>query len=344
MLHATAVSGSDSHHAAQPVEQQTPRRDAAWPRDLHGWDRQRIPMIQSLTAGTLLTALMAGCGGGGPAMSGPTSSSGAPGAGVAGAPGGVAVAPWVGHFVGTVTIGGSTLFGDALLATDGGLRLYVGGPYSDSGALQIARPENSEQLIGTLTSNGSQASGNGVVIGQQCAGSVPSHYCGQAAPASFEFTGSAATGHSSRIAGQIQVVTSAGAEAWSVDLAQWPVDALATPPIGQYKELLAEFASPGDVVINVDAAGALFFQSAHSGCVGNGAFDMQRDDSGGGLALTLTIESCSDAFAYLNGVYDGLASGTPSSVWDYDLLLRVWLSRRTGSGAPAALTLLAEPL
>jgi hypothetical protein len=94
----------------------------------------------------------------------------------------------------------------------------------------------------------------------------------------------------------------------------------------------------------VDAAGALFFQSAHSGCVGNGAFDMQRDDSGGGLSLTLTIESCSDAFAYLNGVYDGLASGTPSSVWDYDLLLRVWLSRRTGSGAPAALTLLAEPL
>ena len=344
MLHATAVPGSDSHHAEQPVEQQTPRREAAWPRALSGPDRRRIPMIQRLTAGTILTALVAGCGGGGPAVSGPTSSSGEPGAGVAGAPGGVAVAPWVGRFVGTVTIGGSTLFGDALLAADGALRLYVGGPYSDSGALQITRPENSEQLIGTLTKDGSVASGNGVVIGQLCAVSVPSHYCGQAAPASFEFTGAAATDHSGRISGQIQVVTSAGAEAWSVDLAQWPADALATPPIGQYKELLAEFASPGDVVINVDAAGALFFQSAHSGCVGNGAFDMQRDDSGGGLSLTLTIESCSDAFAYLNGVYDGLASGTPSSVWDYDLLLRVWLSRRTGSGAPAALTLLAEPL
>jgi hypothetical protein len=250
----------------------------------------------------------------------------------------------VGRFVGTVTIGGSTLFGDALLATDGALRLYVGGPYSDSGALQITRPENSEQLIGTLKKSGSQASGNGVVIGQQCAASVPSHYCGDAAPASFEFTGSAATDHSSRISGQIQVVTSAGAETWSLDLAQWPVDALSTPPTGQYKELLAEFASAGDAVINVDAPGALFFQSAQSGCVGNGAFDMQRHDAGGGLSLTLTIENCSDAFAYLNGVYEGLASGTPSSVWDYDFLLRVWLSKRTGSGAPAALTLLAEPL
>jgi hypothetical protein len=208
----------------------------------------------------------------------------------------------------------------------------------------MTRPDNSEQLVGTMTTNGSRASGTGVVIGQQCAVSVPSHYCGQAATASFEFTGSAATNHSSRIAGHIQVVTSAGAETWSIDLALWPADTLATPPTGQYKELLAEFASTGDVVINVDAAGALFFQSAHSGCVGNGAFDMQRNDAGGGLSLTLTIESCSDVFAYLNGVYDGLATGTLSSVWDYDLLLRVWLSKRTGSGAPAALTLLAEPL
>jgi hypothetical protein len=301
-------------------------------------------MIHRLIASAILTVLMAGCGGGGPAVSGPTSATGEPGAGVSGAPGGVAVAPWVGRFVGTVTIGGSTLFGDALLATDGSLRLYVGAPYSDSGALQMTPPENSEQLVGTITKNGSQASGNGVVIGQQCAVSVPSHYCGLAAPASFEFTGAAAADHSSRISGQIQVVTSAGAETWSVDLTLWPPDTLATPPTGQYKELLAEFASTGDVVINVDAAGALFFQSAHSGCVGNGAFDMQRNDSGGGLSLTLTIESCSDVFAYLNGVYDGLATGTLSSVWDYDLLLRVWLSKRTGSGAPAALTLLAEPL
>jgi hypothetical protein len=63
MLHATAVPGSDSHQAEQPVEQQTPRREAAWPRALSGPDRRRIPIIQRLTAGTILTALVAGCGG-----------------------------------------------------------------------------------------------------------------------------------------------------------------------------------------------------------------------------------------------------------------------------------------
>jgi hypothetical protein len=85
-------------------------------------------MIHRLIASAILTALMAGCGGGGPAVSGRTSTTDEPGAGVSGPPGGVAVAPWVGRFVGTATIGGSSVFGDALLATDGSLRLYVGDP------------------------------------------------------------------------------------------------------------------------------------------------------------------------------------------------------------------------
>ena len=60
--------------------------------------------------------------------------------------------------------------------------------------------------------------------------------------------------------------------------------------------------------------------------------------------VTLTIENCNGAFAYLNGEYSGLATITSSSVWNYDGLLRVWLSKSSGAAIPATLTMLAEPL
>ena len=60
--------------------------------------------------------------------------------------------------------------------------------------------------------------------------------------------------------------------------------------------------------------------------------------------VTLTTENCNGAFAYLNGEYSGLATITSSSVWNYDGLLRVWLSKSSGAAIPAALTMLAEPL
>ena len=58
--------------------------------------------------------------------------------------------------------------------------------------------------------------------------------------------------------------------------------------------------------------------------------------------VTLTIANCRGAWAYLNGDYSGLAAITSSSVWDYDGLLRVWLSKPAGAMSPVALTMLAE--
>jgi hypothetical protein len=60
--------------------------------------------------------------------------------------------------------------------------------------------------------------------------------------------------------------------------------------------------------------------------------------------VTLTIANCNGAWAYLNGDYSGLATITSSSVWDYDGLLRVWLSKPAGGAGPAALTILAEQI
>jgi hypothetical protein len=37
-----------------------------------------------------------------------------------------------------------------------------------------------------------------------------------------------------------------------------------------------------------------------------------------------------------------LPLATPSSVWDYDDLLRIWVSKGSGDGSPAAFTMLGE--
>jgi hypothetical protein len=61
--------------------------------------------------------------------------------------------------------------------------------------------------------------------------------------------------------------------------------------------------------------------------------------------VSLTISGCQAPYDYLNGIYSGLASESPSGYWDYDTVLRMWLSQdANGSGTSApALTLLGVP-
>jgi hypothetical protein len=94
----------------------------------------------------------------------------------------------------------------------------------------------------------------------------------------------------------------------------------------------------------VTSTGALFFQSIHFGCTGNGTLAAHSGGPDGADDATLTIANCSGAFAYLNGEYTGLATTTASSYWDYDGLLRMWLSKPSGSVTPASLVLLAQAL
>jgi hypothetical protein len=46
----------------------------------------------------------------------------------------------------------------------------------------------------------------------------------------------------------------------------------------------------------------------------------------------------------LNGAYEGFATTTPSSYWNYDFLLRAWLSKPEGASPAAAVTLLGLPV
>jgi hypothetical protein len=243
-----------------------------------------------------------------------------------------------GRYVGTVTIGGVDYFGDALLTSDGDLRLYIGGPYDDGGQLELSKPQNSSQLVGNLQVQGADGSGTGIVIGQGCAGPAPTRFCTETASAAI-------TAHVEELIlqGEIQVSASSGEETWLLDLSAWEnyyrLSAERPYIAFQWQEQLAEFNEGADLIMTIDANGRLFFQSAPSSCTGNGTLTPHLDGAFNVYDVELRLESCSGGYAYLNGVYAGLATTTPSNYWNYDALLRVWLSKPAGP-APAALTLL----
>ena len=102
-------------------------------------------------------------------------------------------------------------------------------------------------------------------------------------------------------------------------------------------------AQDGDTILSVDDAGQLFFQSAGSGCTGNGIASPHLDGNVNVYEVALTIASCDAPYTHLNGEFEGLATTTPGSYWDYDSFLRVWLSTSDPSAPPEAITMLAAP-
>jgi hypothetical protein len=236
-------------------------------------------------------------------------------------------------------------YGDALLTVDGAVRLYVGGPYSGNDQLvQLTRADGAVQFVGDIQGDGNQASGTGVVIGLNCAApAVPGRFCMAAAPAEINVSSGASDG---AIQGNLQVTTSTGAETWSLNLVAWDnyylVPAYVSGLTGVFQESLAEFAGSGVTTVTVDAQGGLSFQSADTGCIGAGTLTPHLDGSFDVYDIVLTINSCQGGYGYLNGVFDGLATTTPSDYWDYDLLIRVWLSTPAGAVSPAALIMLSQ--
>ena len=247
-----------------------------------------------------------------------------------------------GRYVGTVKIGGVDYFGDALLTVDGAIRLYVGDPYSANGALETTRPQSSAQLVGTFQVHDSQASGSGIIIGQGCANATPIRFCSDTASAEISVVVDEES-----VQGEVRVSTSAGEETWSVDLGAWSnyylLSAAQRYLTGQYQEQIADFNADAAMIVSVDPDGSFFFQSAPSGCTGNGTVAPHLDGEFNVYDVELTLGSCTGPYAYLNGVFEGLATTTPGSYWDYDSLLRVWVAKRDAT-PQAAVTLLGLPL
>ena len=242
-----------------------------------------------------------------------------------------------GWFVGTVTIDGTDRYGDAVVSADGAMRLYVGDPYVAGGALQETRAKSSEQFVGRLDLLGTAASGSGVVIGQQCASTDPTPFCAASATTEVHYAVTAG-----QLGGELQVNAGGTSSSWALHLSSWPHD-ISGPPAslaGQYQEQVAEFAH-GDTVINFDDNGTFFFQSVHSGCVGNGTWAPHPGGPFDVFDVSLTIENCSAPYSYLNGQLDGLATTSSSSVWDYDTVLIMWVSSSSGSAKPVGIRFLA---
>ena len=241
------------------------------------------------------------------------------------------VEAWHGFFEGRITIGDEQRWSEALLTADGAVRMSVA-PWESAG---------SAQFVGTFEQSGGQGSGSGIIIGQDCAGSSPGRFC--SAPAFAEISITVAT--RDRLSGEIRVSTDAGQESWSFGM-HWPAGtylerATLEFAAGLYDELLAEFADDGSVIVSVDSAGRLFFQSAQSGCVGNGALAPHLDAEFNVYDVTLTIASCTSVYEYLNGEFEGLATrAIEHGGWyvDWGDALVFWL---TSAGTPtrAAITM-----
>lgn len=249
---------------------------------------------------------------------------------------------WQGRYVGSVTIGGVQYFGDALLTADGLIRLYLGGPYANDGLIPQTAPASSAQLVGTLQKQTNQISGDGLVYGQQCGASDPIRFCAEIGHANISIS---TVDNFAVIRGNILVTTSAGSETWSLDMhsfSNYYVDLPASQgAAGNYQEELADFALSGDTIVSVDAAGVLSFQSASSGCTGNGQLRPHLNGAVNVYDVTLTISACNEQYSYLNSTFAGLATTSPSDEWNYDGNLRMWLSQPdpdVSGASPPALT------
>jgi hypothetical protein len=302
----------------------------------------RATLLTRLLPGLLVACIFAGCNNGDSASpsgipsANPTASI--PTALQPASPGGRA-----GRFTGKVTIGGATYYGDAILTADGEMRLYVADGYVDDGSIQRVKPRSSAQLVGKVDMSSAGPVGTGFVVGEHCTATGTNRFCRETASAEIRIGQITGAGWDKRLAGEIRVKTSEADEIWQLELGHWvnyyDGPANTSSLAGLWDEQLAEFARDGDTIVRIDGMGRLFFQSAHTGCIGNGIVAAHLDGKVGVYDVALTIEGCNAERASLNGEFKGLASTTASSVWNYDDVLRIWLS--TQEVKPRAITMLA---
>lgn len=242
-----------------------------------------------------------------------------------------------GRFIGVVRIGTVDYFGDALVTQDGQVRLYIGGPYSNAGSLQVtAHP--SMQFVGSLDLRNGGTYGHGVVFSEAC---VATPICNHEVPAELNI------GPIARVVrGELRLSRDDKDETWSMNLAQWDNDyartAVTASMAGQYEELISPLSQKTRTLLRIDVNGRLSFQDIHTGCSGRGTLKPHSSGQFNVYDVDLHIESCDAPHAFLNGDLEGLAAESASSSSDYDSLLRIWLSTHAERGTLVGLTLLAR--
>jgi len=244
-----------------------------------------------------------------------------------------------GRLVGNITVGDEDYGISGLFTSQGAFRLTIG-------QLTSGPPESESafaQMIGSFAVTGRQASGSGVLIGEACALPSAGRFCGTRAPVRIELTKTGAW-IDEGASGLVRVTTSGGEQVWPLHIGYWGGRAGFDPSLLSLLEMLyhvhqAEFSLNVGTPMTIDGEGRLFFQSAETGCTGNGALS---PDHAGALNLyrvALKIESCNGAFGYLNADFEGLSTLESLTPWDYDYsVLRIWVSTPADAPSPAAIS------
>lgn len=243
-----------------------------------------------------------------------------------------------GRVVGQVTIDGAELTLSGLMTRDGAFRLAIEAPSS------LARPMDSGigQLVGNFTFSANNALGTGVLIGETCGPPSPRQFCGAETPIRIEVTriGSLIDQGSS---GVVRVATQVGEVVWPVHLGYWggiPGLDVVDGYDGVFELHAAEFVRSSAVFMTV-VDGRAFFQSADTGCTGNGVFSPYLDHNL--YSVALEIRGCNGLLSHLNTNFEGLATRESLTPWGYDwAVLSIWLSTRPGVPSPTAISLWAE--
>jgi hypothetical protein len=235
-------------------------------------------------------------------------------------------------------------FAEGLLTVDGEVRLHMGGPgladnvLSGGGTPVKSVPLEEMQFVGRIAWSGSTANGSGVVIGQGCTPPASGRWCGTVVPAEITLSRPRFD-----LEGEIRIDTGSGTELWRISLTTWSPYYNSSAAAGgagdTVFEQFAPFARDEPVAISFDRGWRLFFQSAVSGCIGNGVSMPHADGRYFVFDVELTIENCNAKYAAFNGRFEGLATATQGSIWDYDAWFVMLLSTPPGEARTALLML-----
>jgi hypothetical protein len=246
-----------------------------------------------------------------------------------------------GRYVGVVVDGETRRFADALLTEEGAIRIHIGGPDLAGSGLIPDRRSRSAQFVGRLSVLNGVIRGTGRLLGENCTLPSPVQFCQAPATATLKIQAASLD----RLTASMTVMTGAGVKVWQVVLDSWDHYyhlRVSLPMLrGLYAERMAEFSRYGTTILDVNAAGRMFFQSPATGCVGNGT--MTPRTTVGVADVELRIENCQGRFGYLNGRYFGFSTFSPSAYWNYDMVLRTWLAKPASAARPAALTMWSVP-
>jgi len=235
---------------------------------------------------------------------------------------------WQGYFAGATTVDGDDYYSEALLTTDGELRVYLGylEPYLFAGTVEY----------GPDKTDGGHSVGR--LFRLNCSGGSPPASCSEPLAAEVQLT-DVTSGY---LYGEISFSTPQGDTVWPLGMrwtSQWYAEPATLDRVqGTWVERLAEYSQNQDTVISVDAQGALFFQSPSTGCTGNGQLTPHLDAATSVYDATLSIANCAADFAYLNTDFAGFATSTWGD-WEVGDWLVLWLDTPESASAPAALTM-----